>query len=259
MAGFGGPDAFHLMSSTVVESDGKIPKKSNPPKKPQETDEAKKRAKDLRQAVEERVSAEKRAHQTVLLLIEDHVTVQVLQDAAKFIDGNYYGDIVTERAIDKLCGYPICPNRLKCDPYSSKQQYQINVSTNTVYDVAERKCFCSSRCYAASVLYQKQLSETPVWLRANERMEKVRALQPGEVSGVHGKSINLLEDDAVSKFAAELKALNLRDEEDTRKGPGSSSGTKATVFPKTVGPDDSSKREDQDQLYLVKEKAMDTE
>ena len=39
------------------------------------------RKQEIRKAVEERVTAEKRAHRTVMTLIEDHVTVSVLEEA----------------------------------------------------------------------------------------------------------------------------------------------------------------------------------
>ena len=58
----------------------------------------------------------------------------------KFITAAHYEDIVIERAIIDLCGYPLCS---EAKGENIKQKFKINTKTNKVYDMTERKNFCS--------------------------------------------------------------------------------------------------------------------
>jgi len=52
-----------------------------------------------------------------------------------------YQDVVEERAIIKLCGYPVCQNDLGPMP---NKRFHISTATNKVYDITERKVnFCT--------------------------------------------------------------------------------------------------------------------
>ncbi|AWP13824.1 putative RNA polymerase II subunit B1 CTD phosphatase RPAP2 isoform 3 [Scophthalmus maximus] len=110
----------------------------------------------------------KRALKVVESLLEDSVAEDFLVDCAKFITRANYRDAVEERSIAKMCGYPICPNKLGKMP---TQQYKICTKTNRVYDMTERKCFCSNFCYKASKEFEVQISKTHLWRRphASER------------------------------------------------------------------------------------------
>uniref|UniRef100_A0A8C6U3E1 RNA polymerase II subunit B1 CTD phosphatase RPAP2 homolog n=1 Tax=Neogobius melanostomus TaxID=47308 RepID=A0A8C6U3E1_9GOBI len=102
----------------------------------------------VKEALLEKLELEKRALQIVERLLEDSVTEDFLIDCARFIAPANYKDTVEERSIAKLCGYPICPNKLGKIP---TQQYKISTKTNKVYDITERKLFCSNFCYKSSV------------------------------------------------------------------------------------------------------------
>uniref|UniRef100_A0A8C6RBF8 RNA polymerase II subunit B1 CTD phosphatase RPAP2 homolog n=2 Tax=Nannospalax galili TaxID=1026970 RepID=A0A8C6RBF8_NANGA len=80
----------------------------------------------------------------------------------KFITPAHYSDVVDERSIIKLCGYPLCQKKLGTIP---KQKYKISTKTNKVYDITERKSFCSNFCYRASKFFETQIPKTPVWVR----------------------------------------------------------------------------------------------
>ncbi|EPY76437.1 hypothetical protein CB1_001428034 [Camelus ferus] len=61
----------------------------------------------------------------------------------KHITPAHYSDVVAERSIIKLCGYPLCRKKLENVP---KQKYKISTKTNKVYDITERKfCLNSSK------------------------------------------------------------------------------------------------------------------
>lgn len=81
------------------------------------------------------------------------------------INQAYYNDIIVERAITKLCGYPLCLEELGEQP---KQQYKISLVHNKVYDITERKDYCSNVCYKASLYLKEQILTTPLWVRKSD-------------------------------------------------------------------------------------------
>lgn len=81
------------------------------------------------------------------------------------LNQSHYDDIVEERSITKLCGYPLCDISLSDIP---KQQYIISKTQNKVYDITERKKFCSNTCYKASVYLKEQILTTPLWVRKED-------------------------------------------------------------------------------------------
>ncbi|CAI5776746.1 Hypothetical predicted protein [Podarcis lilfordi] len=130
----------------------------------------------LEAAIRKKIEAERKALQVVERLLEEDITEEFLVDCGKIITPPHYKDVVEERFIIKLCGYPICRKRLQNVP---KQKYKISTKTNKVYDITERKCFCSNFCYRASKYFEAQISKSPVWLREEE-------------SGHSGKEVKLV-------------------------------------------------------------------
>lgn len=119
---------------------------------------------ELRKKIVYRVSCEERAHRIVERLIDNPVTQEHLLDCLQYITPSHYADVVEERAVSKLCGYPLCLNSLGNVP---KQKYMISTKTNKVYDIEARKNFCGSKCYKASKHLEVQISDDPVWMRKN--------------------------------------------------------------------------------------------
>ena len=72
-------------------------------------------------------------------------------------------DAVEERSLVKVCGYPLCNK--PHDASKIKQKFHISTVTNKVYDVEERKQFCSAVCFKASNFFKDQLETSPLWLR----------------------------------------------------------------------------------------------
>ncbi|XP_053247740.1 putative RNA polymerase II subunit B1 CTD phosphatase RPAP2 isoform X2 [Podarcis raffonei] len=142
----------------------------------------------LEAAIRKKIEAERKALQVVERLLEEDITEEFLVDCGKIITPPHYKDVVEERFIIKLCGYPICQKRLQNVP---KQKYKISTKTNKVYDITERKCFCSNFCYRASKYFEAQISKSPVWLREEERPPEIELLKDGE-SGHSGKEVKLV-------------------------------------------------------------------
>uniref|UniRef100_A0A8D1C1T5 RNA polymerase II subunit B1 CTD phosphatase RPAP2 homolog n=1 Tax=Sus scrofa TaxID=9823 RepID=A0A8D1C1T5_PIG len=150
-------------------------------------EDASQRKAELEAAIRKKIEFERKALCIVEQLLEENITEEFLKECGKFITPAHYSDVVDERSIIKLCGYPLCQKKLGIVP---KQKYKISTRTNKVYDITERKCFCSNFCYKASKLFQAQIPKTPVWVREEERHPDFQLLQEGQ-SGHSGEEIQL--------------------------------------------------------------------
>jgi hypothetical protein len=56
----------------------------------------------------------------------------------------------------------VCSNELTKVP---SQKYKISTKYNRVYEIDDRKRYCSSDCYKASKYLESQIPTTPIWLR----------------------------------------------------------------------------------------------
>lgn len=147
--------------------------------------DASKRKAELEETVRKKIEFERKALHIVEQLLEENITEEFLRECGKFITPAHYSDVVDERSIIKLCGYPLCQKKLGIVP---KQKYKISTKTNKVYDITERKCFCSNFCYRASKFFGAQIPKTPVWIREEERHPNFLLLQEGN-SGHSGEEV----------------------------------------------------------------------
>ncbi|XP_061775846.1 putative RNA polymerase II subunit B1 CTD phosphatase rpap2 isoform X2 [Nerophis ophidion] len=165
----------------------KAAKKDGKHSKAQNVEEEAIRREEIKEKLRERLELEKRALQVVERLLEDVVAEDFLIDCARFITPANYKDAVEERFITKLCGYPLCPNKLGKIP---SQKYKISTKPNKVYDITERKCFCSNFCYKASKEFEVQISTTPLWLRQYERPVDIQLMKKRDI-GSSGEEVRL--------------------------------------------------------------------
>ncbi|XP_020015129.1 putative RNA polymerase II subunit B1 CTD phosphatase RPAP2 isoform X2 [Castor canadensis] len=150
-------------------------------------EDASKRKAELEAAVKKKIEFERKALRIVEQLLEECITEEFLKECGKFITPAHYSDVVDERSIIKLCGYPLCQKKLGIVP---KQKYKISTKTNKVYDITERKCFCSNFCYKASKFFGAQIPKTPVWVRGKERHPDFQLLKEGQ-RGHSGEEVQL--------------------------------------------------------------------
>ncbi|XP_025412864.1 putative RNA polymerase II subunit B1 CTD phosphatase RPAP2 homolog [Sipha flava] len=115
---------------------------------------------------------EKIALNIVIELIDGGLEEDIILDKLRSINVCHYEDIVEERFILKQCGYIFCNQHLTSIP---TQQYKI--INNKVYDITERKKFCSDICYKSSKYLKSQLLTSPLWLRESEIIPKFKLLK----------------------------------------------------------------------------------
>ncbi|KAI8512398.1 RNA polymerase II associated protein 2 [Branchiostoma belcheri] len=162
----------------AMEEENAKPKKqtSGERKAAQKSQQQKEQSKaELEAAIRKRVDCEEKAFRIVERLLDNPVDMDFFVNCAQYIEPSHYTDVMVERAIIGQCGYPVCNNKLPKD--KPKQQYHIDTKHNKVYDITERKNFCSNWCYKASQYYKNQLFTSPVWAREKERPVAVRLLQ----------------------------------------------------------------------------------
>jgi hypothetical protein len=128
-------------------------------------------------AAAERHEFEKKALSVIERLLEVPVEEEFFLNAVQHMEPRHYDDVVEERSILNLCGYPLCCKALGDVP---KQKYHISLANKKVYDLSQRKV-CLSIClsfYEFSYLILKgfnsyrnfaaiHASSVPITMQAN--------------------------------------------------------------------------------------------
>ncbi|XP_044726608.1 putative RNA polymerase II subunit B1 CTD phosphatase RPAP2 [Chrysoperla carnea] len=126
------------------------------------------------------------AQKIVERLIENPVPAPWFVYCLKFINQCHIDDVFEERSLINQCGYPICLGIL---PNFPKKQYMISTKLNKIYDITERKKFCSDKCFNAAVFIREQMLTSPLWLRDKEDIPDFKLL-PWTTKGMPGLEIN---------------------------------------------------------------------
>lgn len=129
-----------------------------------------------------------RALKIVEGMLEASVQGEWFLDMLQHINQSHLQDITEERAIGKLCGYPLCTNGLKNVP---SQQFRISTKLNKVYDITERKNFCSNKCFTAYKFIKDQMYTSPLWLRDIEPSVKFQLMSSTAVNVGAGDEVNV--------------------------------------------------------------------
>ncbi|EGG20165.1 hypothetical protein DFA_07285 [Cavenderia fasciculata] len=137
----------------IIQEDGVMPPNQGLERKKEE----------FRKQLTEKVKVEKKTFEIQSYLIDISVSDAELKQYAIFLQPNHYDDIVLERAISKLCGFPNCKNQIK--PNQNTHKYIISTKDQKVYDQSELSNYCSTDCLTKSKFYRFTLDPTPVHLR----------------------------------------------------------------------------------------------
>lgn len=143
----------------------------------------------IRQAILKKRECTVKAQNIVESLINSSVTEEYLLKCVPEINQSHFDDVVEERFITHLCGYPICSTRLS-EKDIPKQKYRISTKTNKVYDITARKSFCSNLCYKSAMYIKKQMLTSPLWFREYEVIPSFRLL-PSDTQGSLGEEVDV--------------------------------------------------------------------
>ncbi|MCO5568291.1 hypothetical protein L7F22_021990 [Adiantum nelumboides] len=109
-------------------------------------------------AMAKSVAAVKSSVYSVQLSLLDGISdEEKLRAAGKVLTQSEYADVVTERTIINMCGYPLCANPLP-STFPHKGRYHISLREHKVFDSQETRLFCSSDCFVASKAFAASLS-----------------------------------------------------------------------------------------------------
>lgn len=170
------------------------------PKRPSKIEDMSKE--QIRQAILKKRECNKQAQTIVESLLEKGISNEFFLKCVPNINQSHLEDIIEERAIMQLCGYPVCSNSIT-EKDIPKQQYRISMKTNKVYDITARKSFCSNKCYKSAMYIKKQMLTSPLWFREYEQVPTFN-LMPVDASGSMGQEIDV---SLVEKIEVEKKSL----------------------------------------------------
>ncbi|VVB15209.1 unnamed protein product [Arabis nemorensis] len=97
-------------------------------------------------------------HKLQLAMLDGITDQKQLIAARKLMSRLDYEDVVTERTIAKLCGYPLCRTSLPSE-VSRRGKYRISLKEHRVYDLQETRKFCSADCLISSRAFSGSLQE----------------------------------------------------------------------------------------------------
>ncbi|KAL7585382.1 hypothetical protein Lser_V15G44701 [Lactuca serriola] len=99
-------------------------------------------------------------HKLQLCLLEGIKSETQLFVAGSLLSKSDYHDVVTERSIAQMCGYPLCPNSLPSPGEAAvKGRYHISLKEHKVYDLLEMRMYCSTKCVVDSRAYAESLQD----------------------------------------------------------------------------------------------------
>ncbi|XP_071932479.1 putative RNA polymerase II subunit B1 CTD phosphatase RPAP2 homolog isoform X2 [Coffea arabica] len=149
-------------------------------------------------------------HRLQLSLLEGIQDENKLFAAGSVMSQSDYQDVVTERSITNLCGYPLCGNSLPLER-PRKGRYRISLKEHKVYDLHETYMYCSTNCVVNSQAFvaslQEERSSTLNPVKLNEILRLFEGLSLEESSGGFGKNSDL-----------ELSKLRIQEMTDTGSG-----------------------------------------
>eukprot|EP00126_Sphaerothecum_destruens_P006233 Sdes_comp19279_c0_seq1m10292 len=120
-------------------------------------------------SLQQQIECEKKAFECQEKMLDSKLTEKDFLALTKFIQREHYADVVVERSIGNLCGYPLCGREI--GEKLHKGRYHISLLSKTVYDSQLLNCFCSKTCFIASSYLEAQLPQSAAWLRPFETFE----------------------------------------------------------------------------------------
>ncbi|XP_013144618.1 PREDICTED: putative RNA polymerase II subunit B1 CTD phosphatase RPAP2 [Papilio polytes] len=156
-------------------------------KKPTKIEEMTKE--QIREAIIKKRECNAKAQKIVESLLEKDITATYFLQCLPEINQCHLEDVIEERCIIQLCGYPLCQRPL-LEKEIPKQKYKISIKTNKVYDITARKSFCSNSCFKSAMHVKKQMLTSPLWFREYEEMPKFHLL-PLDTVGSLGLEVDL--------------------------------------------------------------------
>lgn len=151
-------------------------------------------------------------HKLQLALLEGVGAEKQLLAAGTLISKSDYTDVVTERSIADLCGYPLCSNPLPpADSRPRKGRYRISLKEHKVYDVRENYLYCSTNCLVNSKAFSGSLKEERSVVVNEKKIKDVLRVVIGKVED---------DENVESKIVKLFGGLEVKENENAEKNIG---------------------------------------
>ncbi|KAI4300605.1 hypothetical protein L6164_033961 [Bauhinia variegata] len=155
------------------------------------------------------ISVKDAVYKIQVALLEGIKNEDQLFVAGSLMSRSDYEDVVTERSITNVCGYPLCCNPLPSDR-PRKGRYRISLKEHKVYDLHETYMYCSSSCVVDSKAFSGSLQD-----------ERCSALDPKRLNEVLRLFSNVRlepEEKLVKKVDLGLSGLKIQEKKETSTG-----------------------------------------
>ncbi|VDO41082.1 unnamed protein product [Brugia timori] len=130
---------------------------------------------------EDRLAKEQRLRTAVynaIVTLSECVVEATLQKMLNSLDQNSWMEVIEERYLGRMCGFPLCANSVEV---KNSQKYRIDLKNKKVFErSAEIDKFCSQECFFRSASVRTQLDTEPLWIRGGEQV-KVFDLNAGNI------------------------------------------------------------------------------
>lgn len=151
-------------------------------------------------------------HKLQLALLEGIEAEKQLLAAGTLISKSDYNDVVTERSIADLCGYPLCSNPLPpADSRTRKGRYRISLKEHKVYDVRENYLYCSTNCLVNSKAFSGSLNEERSVVVNEKKIKEVLRVVIGKVED---------DENVESKIVKLFGGLEVKENENAERNVG---------------------------------------
>ncbi|EFO21451.2 hypothetical protein LOAG_07034 [Loa loa] len=129
----------------------------------------------------DRLAKERRLRNAVhnaIVTLSECVVEATLQKMLNSLDQSSWMEVVEERYLGRVCGFPLCTNPVEV---KNSQKYRIDLKNKKVFErSAEIDKFCCQDCFLCSVAIRAQLELEPLWIRGDERV-KIFDLNAGNI------------------------------------------------------------------------------
>jgi hypothetical protein len=85
------------------------------------------------------------------------------EESKLWFEENHVSDVIEERFISDLCGYPLCNNIL--NEASKSALYRVDYDNKKIYEIDKSRYYCCSKCLEAVEIWIRQLSPISIYLR----------------------------------------------------------------------------------------------
>ncbi|KAA8545290.1 hypothetical protein F0562_020074 [Nyssa sinensis] len=129
-------------------------------------------------AKDQSIDVKDAVHKLQLSLLEGIRNENQLFAAGSLMSRSDYQDVVIERSITNMCGYPLCSNSLPSER-PRKGRYRISLKEHKVYDLHETHMYCSTNCVVNSRAFAGSLQEERCSVLNSAKLNEILKLFEG--------------------------------------------------------------------------------